>query len=51
MNTDKNKLKKYALFMCITGLVVSNIGFSNLVEFLFPVFGYIGILQIVLIMK
>ena len=51
INTDKNKLKKYALFMCIIGVIVSNLGFSNLVEFLFPAFGYIGILQIVLILK
>ncbi len=51
MNTDKKKLKKYALFMCIISVFVSNLGFSNLVKFLFPAFGYIGILQIVLIMK
>ena len=51
INTDKNKFKKYAFFMCIISVVVSNFGFSNLVKFLFPVIGYIGILQIVLILK
>lgn len=51
INTDKNKFTKYALFMCIISVIISNLGFSNLVKFLFPVIGYIGILQIVLILK
>ena len=51
IDTDKNKATKYAFFMCIISVIVSNLGFSNLVKFLFPAFGYIGILQILLIMK
>lgn len=48
-NTTKNK-KSYtqvALIMCITSVLVSNIGFSNLVSMLYPVFGYLGIIQII----
>ena len=47
-NTAKNK-KSYSqivLIMCITSVVVSKIGFSNLVNLLYPVFGYLGLLQI-----
>lgn len=35
-----------ALFMCITSVLVSNIGFSNLINSLYPIFGYLGIVQI-----
>ena len=51
-NTSKNE-KSYShivLIMCITSIVVSKIGFSNLVNFLYPVFGYLGLLQIYKIM-
>ena len=47
-NTSKNE-KSYShivLIMCITSVVVSKIGFSNLVNLLYPVFGYLGLLQI-----
>lgn len=39
------------LIMCFTSIVVSNIGFSNLVETLYPLFGMLGLVQIVLIFK
>ena len=51
-NTSKNE-KSYshiALIMCITSVIVSKIGFSNLVNLLYPVFGYLGLLQIYKIM-
>ena len=47
-NTSKNE-KSYShivLIMCITSVIVSKIGFSNLVNLLYPVFGYLGLLQI-----
>ena len=47
-NVCKNK-KSYphvAGMMCITGIVFSNFGFSNMVKMLFPVFGYLGLIQI-----
>ena len=51
-NVAKNK-KSYtqiALIMCITSVLVSKIGFSNLVEWLYPIFGYLGIFQILRLM-
>ena len=51
-NTSKNE-KSYShivLIMCITSVLVSKIGFSNLVNLLYPVFGYLGLLQIYKIM-
>lgn len=47
-NTAKNK-KSYtqiAIIMCITSVLISKIGFSNLVSLLYPIFGYLGLLQI-----
>lgn len=47
-NTTKNQ-KSYtqiALIMCIIAVLISKIGFSNLVSSLYPVFGYLGFLQI-----
>lgn len=47
-NIRKNK-KSYpqiALIMCITSVLVSQIGFSNLINFLYPIFGYLGLIQI-----
>lgn len=44
------KNKKYytqiAISMCITSVLVSKIGFANLVSSLYPIFGYIGLVQI-----
>ena len=48
-NFIKNK-KSYthiAIIMCITGVIVSRFGFSNLVNLLYPIFGYLGIFQII----
>lgn len=47
-NVTKNK-KSYtqiAGIMCITSVLISKIGFSNLVSILYPIFGYLGLLQI-----
>ena len=32
--------------MCITSVIISQIGFSNLVNSLYPIFGYLGLIQI-----
>jgi len=48
-NTSKNK-KSYnviALIICFTSIIFSQIGFSNLVNFLYPILGFLGIVQIV----
>ena len=39
------------IFMCISSLIFSNIGFSKLVNIVYPFFGYIGIIQIMLILS
>ncbi len=47
-NVTKNR-KSYtqiAVIMCITSVLISKIGFSNLVSLLYPFFGYLGLLQI-----
>lgn len=52
-NVTKNK-KQYLcvlIIISIIGILVSNIGFSNLVEILYPIFGILGIIQIILIIK
>ena len=48
---DKNKYKKIALTICILEIPIAYIGFGNLVSTLYPVFGVIGIIQIVSILK
>lgn len=48
-NVSQNK-KSYthiALIMCITSIIISQFGFSNLINYLYPIFGYLGIVQIV----
>lgn len=47
-NVSKNK-KSYtqiAAIMCITSVLISKIGFSNLINLLYPIFGYLGLIQI-----
>ena len=49
ISKNSNSYPQFVLFMCITSLLMSNIGFSKLLNFIYPVFGYIGILQIFII--
>lgn len=39
------------LTMCLSGIAVSNIGFSNLVKTLYPLFGMLGLVQIGYVLK
>ena len=43
---ENKNFSKYAGLICITSCLVSKIGFAKLVQMLFPIFGYLGILQI-----
>lgn len=43
---DKKSYTHIAIIMCITSVLISRIGFSNLVSSLYPVFGYLGLLQV-----
>lgn len=45
------KYKYIALAMCGSAIFVSKLGFSNLINSLYPVFGLFGVLQIVRIIK
>lgn len=52
-NVSKNK-KQYKIiliFMSVTSVLVSNIGFSKLVEILYPLFGILGIVQIIFLVR
>lgn len=49
-NVKKESSKKIILYLiCISSIPISQIGFSALIQLLYPIFGYIGILQIILI--
>lgn len=43
---DKKSYTHIAVIMCITSVLVSKLGFSNLVGLLYPIFGYLGLIQI-----
>ena len=47
-NVSKNKKSytQFAAIMCITSVLISKIGFSNLINLLYPIFGYLGLIQI-----
>ena len=50
-NTAKSEKKKRWIrkLICITAILVSGIGFSNLVNNMYPIFGYLGLIQILAI--
>lgn len=48
---DKNKYKLSAIAICLLEIPISYIGFGNLVSTLYPIFGAIGIAQIILTLK
>ena len=43
---EKKKKTKILNFICISSVLVSGIGFSNLVNNLYPIFGFLGLIQI-----
>ena len=43
---DRKKFSKLTVVLCVSSVLVSQISFSKLVEILFPVFGYLGLVQI-----
>ena len=42
---NKKYFPQIAGIMCITGVLISNFGFSNLVNLLFPMFGFLGLFK------
>ena len=51
MSGDRRRYTHFVIFMCITSLIVSNLGFSKLVNLMYPIFGYVGIIQLIYILK
>lgn len=51
VSTNEKSYAQIALIMCITSVIISKIGFSNLISSLYPIFGYLGIIQILLLFK
>lgn len=39
------------ILMCISGVLISPIGFSKLVEMLYPIFGFLGLVQILFLLR
>lgn len=52
-NISKNKksFAHKAEILCITSVIISQISFSKLVEYLFPLFGLLGLIQMIFILK
>lgn len=46
VSNNKKSYTQIAVIMCITSVFVSQFGFANLVNLLYPIFGYLGIAQI-----
>ena len=49
-NTNE-KYKKYSILICFTEIFIPILGFSNLINSLYPVFGILGLIQLILIFK
>lgn len=47
----QKKYNRLLIIMCVTSIFVANIGFSELVNILYPIFGVLGIIQIYYILK
>ena len=46
---QKENYERNALIICVLAFLCAKIGFSTMINYCFPIFGYIGIFQIVLI--
>ena len=47
LENTKNINNNMIVYMCLSAIIISNFGFSNLVKILFPIFGYLSILELV----
>ena len=46
ISNNERKQKIYILLLCIISIIFSNFGFSNLIKVLYPIFGYLGLIQL-----
>ena len=51
LNKKRFNYPQLVSILCITGLIFSNFGFSNLINIAYPIFGFLGMIQLFLIMK
>jgi len=49
-NSPRVSNVKIAAVLCIVGVVVSHIGFANIVIFVYPVFGFLGLFKILVVL-
>lgn len=49
LSLEKNYFRN-CLLLCFFGIILARIGFSNLVNIFFPIFGYLGLIQIIFLM-
>ena len=47
----RERFSQISAILCITSIAISKIKFSSLVNILFPIFGYLGLIQIYFISK
>ena len=51
VSETKKNYTQVAAILCITSVIFSKIGFSNLINLLYPIFGILGLLQIFVIIR
>ena len=51
VSITKKSYNVLAALICTSAVIFSNIGFSNLVNMMYPILGVLGLLQLLLIMK
>ena len=51
VSINKKSYNLLAVLICASAVIFSNIGFSNLVNMMYPILGVLGVLQLILIMK
>lgn len=52
MNVTKSRKKylKLAGIICLTAIFIGRLGFASLINVLYPMFGYLGIIQIIFLL-
>ena len=51
INKNEKSFPQKAAILCISSVIISQISFSKLVEYLFPLFGFLGLIQMIFILK
>lgn len=48
--TNKKNYNTLAILICVTSIIFSEVGFSNLVNLLYPILGMLGLLQLIVLL-